>query len=100
VLVDVDGTTKEWLHGGVKANNDTTPAYSGATPTEGAYEVIRVEVSAAGAVQGFIDGVAIGVAVAAAVTVTTPLCPVIVVANRSANPVTALVDYFYVQADR
>jgi len=61
---------------------------------------VRVEVSAAGAVQGFIDGVAIGAPVANAVTATTPLCPVIVLANRSAAAVTALVDYVWVQQDR
>jgi len=100
VCVDVDGTTEQWFHGGVKANTDTTPAYSGATPTEGAYETIRVEVSAAGAVQGFVGGTAIGDAVAAAVTITTPLCPVVIVSNRSANQIVALVDYIWVQADR
>jgi len=100
VAVDVDGTTKQWFHGGVKANIDTVPAYSGATPTEGAYETIRVEVSEAGAVQGFIDGVAIGDAVANAVAIDTPLVPVIVVANRSAIPVTVLVDYIHVEMNR
>lgn len=100
VLYDVDGTTEEWCHGGVKANNDTTPAYSGATPTEGAYETIRVEVSAAGAVQGFIDGTAIGDAVAAAVTAGTSLLPIVVVANRSGNQIKVLMDYMWVQADR
>lgn len=100
VCYDIDGTTKQWFHGGVKAGTDTVPAYSGAAPTEGAYETVRVEVSAAGAVQGFIDGTAIGVAVDAAVTATTPLIPIVVVANRSANPVTCLVDYMLVQADR
>lgn len=100
VLYDVDGTTEQWAHGGVKANTDTTPAYSGSAPTEGAYETIRVEISAAGAVRGYIDGTAIGDAVADAVTITTPLCPVIVVANRSANAVVVLADYVWIQADR
>lgn len=100
VFYDVDGTTEEWCHGGVKADADTTPAYSGAAPTEGAYQTIRLEVSEDGAVQGFIDGTAIGDAVADAVTASTPLCPVIVVANRSANQVVALVDYILVQANR
>ena len=100
VCYDIDGTTKQWFHGGVKAGTDTVPAYSGAAPTEAAYETIRVEVSAAGAVRGYVDGTAIGPAVSAAVTATTPLVPVIVVANRSANAVTVLVDYVWVQADR
>ncbi len=100
VLYDVDGTTKQWLHGGVKNGTDTTPAYSGAAPVQATYETIRVEVSAAGAVQGFINGVAIGAPVADAVTITVPLLPIIVVANRSANAVTCLADYLFVQGDR
>lgn len=100
VCYDVDGTTEEWFHGGVKANTDTTPAYSGAAPTQDSYSIVRVEVSALGAVRGFIDGAAIGDAVDAAVTITTPLVPVIIVSNRSANAVTCLVDYVWIQADR
>jgi hypothetical protein len=99
VAFDADGTSTKWFHGGVKANADTVPAY-GSAPTAATYTTIRVEVSAAGAVQGFVDGVAIGAAVANAVTATTALCPCIVVANRSAAAITALVDYFYVQGDR
>lgn len=97
---DTDGSTDQWFHGGVKANTDTTPAYSGAAPSATTYYTVRVEVSAAGAVRGFIDGVAIGAAVAAAVTVTTPLCPIIFVANRSASVRNVLVDYMRVEQDR
>lgn len=100
VLYDVDGTTEQWCQGGVKNGTDTVPVYSGAAPTEGEYETIRVEVSATGGVRGFINGVPIGLEVANAVTATAPLCPVIVVANRSANAVTVLCDYMLVQADR
>jgi len=100
VFYDVDATTDEWCHGGVAGDTDTVPAFSGSAPTEGAYETIRVEVSATGGVRGFIGGTAIGAEVASAVTATTPLCPVIVVANRSANAVVTLVDYVWVQADR
>jgi hypothetical protein len=100
VVYDVDGTTKQWCHGGVKNGTDTTPAYSGAAPTEGTFHTVRVEVSAAGAVQGFIDGVPIGPPVADAVTATVALLPIVVVANRSANVCTASVDYFWVQQDR
>lgn len=100
VFYDVDGTTEEWCHGGVKADVDTAPAYSGAAPTQDTYHTVRVEVSATGGVRGYIDGTAIGAEVAAAVTATAPLAPIIVVANRSANQVTCLVDYLWVQADR
>ncbi len=101
VLYDIDGTTSDqWCHGGVKAGADTTPAYSGTAPTDGTYYTVRVEVSAAGAVQGFIDGTAIGAPVANAVTATVALIPIVIVANRSANVVTASVDYFWVQQNR
>ena len=100
VLYDTDGTTEEWCHGGVKADTDTVPAFNGAAPVNATWVTVRVEVSAAGAVQGFIDGTAIGVAVAAAVTITTPLCPVIVAVNRGGAARNLLVDYVWVQANR
>lgn len=97
---DVDGTTKQFFHGGVKNNTDTTPAYSGGAPTDDTFFVVRVEVSAAGAVQGFINGVAIGEPVANAVTATVALTPAIVIGNRSANQVTATIDYVWAQQNR
>ena len=97
---DVDGTTKEFFHGGVKNATDTTPAYSGGAPTDGAYFIVRVEVSALGAVQGFIDGTAIGDAVANAVTITTALTPAIIIGNRSGNQVIATIDYIKVEQNR
>lgn len=97
---DVDGTTKQWFHGGVKNGTDTTPAYSGTAPTDATYVIIRVEVSAAGAVQGFINGVAIGNPVADAVTATTALTPAIIIGNRSANQVIATIDYIKVEQNR
>jgi hypothetical protein len=93
VCYDVDGTTKEWFQGGVKATVDTAPTYSGTAPVDDTYVTVRVEVSATGAVQGFIDGVAIGDATANAVTMDTALTPAIFVANRSANQVVATIDY-------
>jgi hypothetical protein len=97
---DVDGTTKQFFHGGVKNNTDTTPAYSGGAPADDTYFVVRVEVSAAGSVQGFINGVAIGDPVANAVTATVAVTPAIVIGNRSANQVTATIDYIWVQQNR
>ena len=100
VCFDSGGTTKQWFHGGVKANTDTAPAYSGTAPVNDTYVVIRVEISAAGAVQGFINGTAIGEAVAAAVTATTALTPAIVVSNSTANTVIMTLDYIWVQQNR
>lgn len=100
ILFDTDGTTDQWCHGGVKATVDTTPVYNGAAPEAATWYTLRVEVSAAGAVQGFVDGVAIGPAVADAVTITTALCPIIFVANRGAAVRNVLVDYIKVQGNR
>jgi hypothetical protein len=100
VLFDTDGTTDEWCHGGVANGTDTVPAYSGTAPTAATWHKVRVEVSAAGAVQGFIDDVAIGAPVAAAVTATVALVPQIFVANRGGAARNVLVDYLYVQGNR
>ena len=97
---DFDGTTKEWFHGGVKGDTDTTPAYSGSAPSDGTEVIVRAEVSALGAVQGFINGVAIGDAVADAVTITTALCPAFIIANRSGNQCIATIDYIKVEQNR
>lgn len=100
IIFDTDGTTAQFCHGGVKATVDTAPAYSGAAPVAATWYKLRVEVSAAGAVRGFVDDVPIGSPVANAVTITTPLCPIIFVANRSGAVRNVLVDYLLVQANR
>jgi hypothetical protein len=100
VIYDTDGTTAQWCQGGVKATVDTAPEYSGTAPVNATWVTVRVEVSAAGAVQGFIDDVAIGPPTADAVTITTPLVPLIFVANRGGAVRNVLVDYLYVQANR
>lgn len=97
---DVDGTTKQFFHGGVKNGTDTAPAYSGGAPADNEYFTVRVEVSKTGEVQGFINGQAIGTPVSNAVTITTALTPAIVVGNRSANQVVATIDYITVEQNR
>jgi hypothetical protein len=100
IIFDTDGTTAQWCHGGVKNNTDTAPAYSGTAPVADTYVILRVEVSAAGAVQGFVNGVAIGNPVANAVTATTALTPAIVVSNRGAAQRIATIDYIKVEQNR
>lgn len=97
---DVDGTTKEFFHGGVKATVDTVPAYSGAAPVDATYFLVTVEVRADGAVRGSINGVPIGDWVTNAVTTTTALTPAIVIGNRSANQVIATIDFIRVVQGR
>jgi len=100
ICYDVDGTTDEWFHGGVKAGTDTAATHSGSSPSDGTRVTLRVEVSSAGAVEGFVNGTSIGTATANAVTATTPLTPAIFIGNRSANQVIATIDYLWVQANR
>lgn len=100
VIYDVDATTDVFTQGGVKADTDTAPTLSGVAPLDDTYFTVRVEVSTAGAVQGFINGLAIGEPTANAVTVTTALTPAIIIGNRSANQVTATIDYLWVQQNR
>lgn len=100
IIFDTDGSTAQWCHGGVKNNTDTVPAYSGTAPVADTFVVLRVEVSAAGAVQGFVNGTAIGTAVANAVTATTALTPCIVISNRGAAQRVATIDYIKVEQNR
>ncbi|MEQ8394989.1 hypothetical protein [Thalassobaculum sp.] len=100
IVYDVDATTKQWCHGGVKAGADTTPAYSGTAPTDGTMVTLRAEITSAGALIGYVNGVAIGAAIADAVTTSVALTPCIVIGNRSANQVTATVDYIHVMQGR
>lgn len=100
VIYDVDATTDQFYVGGVKADTDTDPTADNAVaPEDDTYVTIRVEVSAAGAVTGYIDGVSLGT-VADAVTITTALTPCIVVGNRSANQVVGTIDYIWAQQNR
>lgn len=100
IVFDTNGSTAQWAHGGVKADVDTVPAYIGSAPVAATYYKLRVEVSAAGAVQGFVNDVPIGPPVANAVTASTPLVPIIFVANRTGSVRNVLVDYLHVQANR
>jgi hypothetical protein len=97
---DTDGTTAQFFHGGVKADVDTVPAYSGTAPVADTYFIVRVEVSAAGAVRGFINGTAIGAAVANAVTITTALTPMIVISNRGAAQRVMTIDWIKTEQNR
>lgn len=98
---DTQGTTDQWWHGGVKADTDTAATHSGSAPVNATLVTIRVEVSSAGAVEGFINGVSIGTAVANAVTTSTPLTPVIVIGNRAGSAQRiATIDYIFVEQAR
>ena len=53
VAYDIDGTTDEFFQGGVDSDTDTAATHSGSAPSDNTFVTIRVEVSAAGAVEGF-----------------------------------------------
>jgi hypothetical protein len=99
VIFDTDATSDFFTVGGVAATVDVTPVVSALAPTANTYVVIRVECSAAGVVEGFIDGVSIG-SVAAGVTVTTALTPAIVIGNRGAAQRIATIDYIKAEQNR
>jgi hypothetical protein len=95
-----DSTTQEFAHGGVKATTATAAAFSGSAPVNDTYVTLRVEVSAAGAVQGFVNGTAIGEAIANAVTITTALTPAVVVGSTAAAQTIATIDYVRIEQNR
>lgn len=99
VIFDTDATNDFWTVGGVANGTDVTPVVSALAPTAATYVVVRVECSAAGVVEGFINGVSIG-SVAAGVTVTTALTPAIVVGNRGAAQRVATIDYIKAEQNR
>lgn len=99
VIFDTDATSDFFTLGGVANGTDVTPVVSALAPTAATYVVIRVEISAAGVAEGFINGVSIGT-VAAAVTVTTALTPCIVIGNRGAAQRIATIDYIKVEQNR
>ena len=99
IAYDTDGTTNEWFIGGVKAGTDTAATHAGSAPVASTYDIVRVEVDAAGAVSGYLNGLKIGT-VYNAVTITTGLTPYIVVANRSAAVDTVTLDYVQVEQSR
>ena len=97
---DTDGATDEWWQGGTADGTDTAATHSGAAPVNDTFVTIRVEVSTAGAVTGYIDDTVIGAAVASAINPATPVTPFLVVANRSAAQRILTSDYLYVQQSR
>ncbi len=99
ILFDTDATTDVWTVGGVKNDVDTAPTLSALAPVADTYTILRVEMSSAGAVTAYVDGVSIGT-VAAAVTTTVALTPIVIVNNRGAAQRILTVDYIKVEQNR
>lgn len=100
IFFDTDATADFITIGGVKATVDTSPQASATAMVADTYIILRIEVSAAGAITGYINGTAIGSAVADAVTVTTALTPFVAVSNRGAAQRVLTVDYIKVEQNR
>lgn len=100
ILFDTDATSDFWTCGGVKAGTDTAPTQNAAAPSAATYYTLRVEISAAGAVTCYVDGVAVGAAVANAITATVATTPIVVAQNRTTAARVVLVDYLYAEATR
>ena len=101
LIFDTDATTDEWGLGGVKADTDTAPTFSGTAPVNDTYITVRCEIDEDGVVYGYVNGdPIIDAGIAAAITVSTAIAPIIVVANRSASQRTLTIDYMYAQQDR
>jgi hypothetical protein len=99
---DTDATTDEWWFCGIDGTTVATGvAVTGVAPANGAFQVLRVEIDAAGeAARGYIDGTLVGTLTANAVTVTDLLSPIAVVQSLTTAARTLTVDYIYVAAQR
>lgn len=99
IFFDTDADTDQIGVAGVKATAVTAATFSGSAPVNDTYVTLRVEVSAAGAVTGYLNGTAIGT-VANAVTATVALTPCMVICNRGAAQRILTADYIWAQQDR
>lgn len=94
-------TTLQWWAGGVKADVDATHFATGKAPVAATYDVLRVELSAAGHATFYVNGVQVGQTMQNAVTPTVLMTP-----TFGVRPLTAVagktltVDYSYVACDR
>ena len=85
--------------GGNKNGSVTAITVGATTPVDATDFIVRVEISAAGTLEVFIDGVSIGT-IANAITVNVPLTPDITVASNDTNESLLTVDYIWVQQNR
>lgn len=92
-------TDNIWL-AGVKNNTDATHQNSALAFVADTYRTLRIELTATGEADFFIDGTKVGTRMAAALTATVALTPVVCANALAAAAVTVTVDYILVQANR
>jgi hypothetical protein len=100
-LFDTAATTDVFYGVAVKATAGTAFASAavGSAPVAGTAVTLRIEISATGAAEFFINGTSIGT-IAAAVTATVALTPIVEVMARTTTVKSIDVDYIFVQANR
>ena len=100
-MFDTRMTTDVWWLVGVAANTDATLQNSGFAPVVDTYEVLRIEVTAAGAANFFRNGKQVGTTMSGALTAATDLTPTIAFGKLStATSITANLDYVSVSSNR
>ncbi len=95
-MFDTSMATDNWWLTGVKANVDATAQNTGVAPVAATYEVLRIELTAAGEARFFRNGDMVGTQMLAAVTPTVALTPTFSIFPRTAAFGKQLdVDYAY-----
>ena len=85
--------------GGNKNGSVTAITVGATTPVDATYFIVRVELSAAGSLEVFINGTSIGT-IANAITVNVALTPDITIATNNTTESVVTVDYIWVQQNR
>jgi len=100
-MFDTRMSTDNWWLTGVANDTDATHQNSGYAPVADTKEVLRVEVTKAGAATFFRNGIQVGTVMTGALTPATDLTPTIALGNTSGtSSFTMDVDYAYVAMDR
>ena len=99
---DTGATTDEWWFVGVNATAEATGnAATGVAPSNGAFQVLRVEVDANGEdARGYINGALVGTITANSIDEAALISPHISVMGLTTASRTLTVDYIYVSAQR
>lgn len=100
-MFDTGMTSKNWWLTGVAADVDATMQDSGIAPVAAQYQVLRIEIDAAGAAAFFINGAQVGTKMVGALTPATDLTPILSATKLSVTAsMTVDVDYVHVAMDR
>ncbi len=101
IIFDTDfATTPTKFNLGSVNNTSVTTVVAGTiSPVNATYITLRVSLTAAGILEGFVNGTSIGT-IASAITITDPVCPAVLVRGRTTAVRNLTVDYIWVQQNR